>query len=415
MTVIKTRRGTAAQWTAANPVLADGEPGWDSTAQRLKIGDGTTAWASLPFEGGAWAQAALDLKADKAAPAYTNDGFTYNLKQAHLRRTRAAMGKVLAQTGYARFAFLGDSTVAGAYGGNSGTNSWPARFIALLEKAGYPKLGTGLVACFNNYAAAEPRITLYSGTVSLSAFSNMVTNSTTLNGVQFDTTTTGEVGTVMDVFYDNSSAPFDVNIDGGAKVRVTPPGGNSIGIYSVTGLANTTHQAIAWRVSGTMRILGFRLRANAAYGVDSYNAGISGAKTDSLASTNFQHVTQTAVTAAGWNADCVFIMCETNDAGQATAVATFKANLQTAINTAKAASTDIVLVAGFPLNGTDLTTYTAALYQLADSNDLPLIDMQARWGTWAAANALGQYSDNAHPTASGYADAGRAIFNSVDL
>ncbi len=47
---IQMRRGTTAEWAAASPVvLAAGEPGWDSTLKRLKIGDGTTAWASLPW------------------------------------------------------------------------------------------------------------------------------------------------------------------------------------------------------------------------------------------------------------------------------------------------------------------------------------------------------------------------------
>lgn len=45
------RRGTAAQWTAANPVLAAGEPGAETDTGQLKLGDGTTAWSALvsPF------------------------------------------------------------------------------------------------------------------------------------------------------------------------------------------------------------------------------------------------------------------------------------------------------------------------------------------------------------------------------
>jgi len=46
---IQLRRGTAAQWTAANPILVAGEPGLETDTQKLKIGDGTTAWASLPY------------------------------------------------------------------------------------------------------------------------------------------------------------------------------------------------------------------------------------------------------------------------------------------------------------------------------------------------------------------------------
>lgn len=49
ITTIQFRRGTAAQWTAANPVLAAGEMGWEQDSGEFKIGDGTTAWASLGY------------------------------------------------------------------------------------------------------------------------------------------------------------------------------------------------------------------------------------------------------------------------------------------------------------------------------------------------------------------------------
>lgn len=48
---IQLRRGTSAQWAAANPVLAAGEPGVDLDTDVLKIGDGVTAWATLPYQG----------------------------------------------------------------------------------------------------------------------------------------------------------------------------------------------------------------------------------------------------------------------------------------------------------------------------------------------------------------------------
>lgn len=46
---IKLRRGTAAAWTSANPVLASGEPGYETDTGSIKVGDGTTAWAALPY------------------------------------------------------------------------------------------------------------------------------------------------------------------------------------------------------------------------------------------------------------------------------------------------------------------------------------------------------------------------------
>lgn len=48
---IQLRRGTASAWTAANPILADGEIGIESDTDLFKIGDGFTAWASLSYGG----------------------------------------------------------------------------------------------------------------------------------------------------------------------------------------------------------------------------------------------------------------------------------------------------------------------------------------------------------------------------
>lgn len=46
---IQLRKGTAAQWTAANPTLALGEPGIETDTGRIKCGDGVTAWAGLAY------------------------------------------------------------------------------------------------------------------------------------------------------------------------------------------------------------------------------------------------------------------------------------------------------------------------------------------------------------------------------
>ena len=46
---IQLRKGTAAQWTSANPVLLAGEEGYETDTGRKKIGDGTTAWTLLAY------------------------------------------------------------------------------------------------------------------------------------------------------------------------------------------------------------------------------------------------------------------------------------------------------------------------------------------------------------------------------
>lgn len=48
-TKILIRRDTAANWTANDPVLFQGEIGYDLTNKKLKIGDGSTSWNSLEY------------------------------------------------------------------------------------------------------------------------------------------------------------------------------------------------------------------------------------------------------------------------------------------------------------------------------------------------------------------------------
>jgi hypothetical protein len=46
-TRMQQRRGTAAEWTNVNPVLAAGEIGFETDTGQFKIGDGTNTWSDL--------------------------------------------------------------------------------------------------------------------------------------------------------------------------------------------------------------------------------------------------------------------------------------------------------------------------------------------------------------------------------
>ena len=48
-TRMQQRRGTAAQWTAANPTLAAGEIGFETDTNQFKIGNGSSAWSALSY------------------------------------------------------------------------------------------------------------------------------------------------------------------------------------------------------------------------------------------------------------------------------------------------------------------------------------------------------------------------------
>ena len=53
------RDDTAANWSTTNPILKNGEPGWDSTNYRLKIGNDVNAWSDLK-----WATPNVDIYTD---------------------------------------------------------------------------------------------------------------------------------------------------------------------------------------------------------------------------------------------------------------------------------------------------------------------------------------------------------------
>lgn len=48
--IIQIRRDTATNWQSANPILAEGEQGWEKDTRKRKTGDGSTPWDDLPYD-----------------------------------------------------------------------------------------------------------------------------------------------------------------------------------------------------------------------------------------------------------------------------------------------------------------------------------------------------------------------------
>lgn len=61
------RDDTAANWSTTNPILKNGEPGWDSTNYRLKIGNDINAWSDLK-----WATPNVDIYTDSGIEGANN-------------------------------------------------------------------------------------------------------------------------------------------------------------------------------------------------------------------------------------------------------------------------------------------------------------------------------------------------------
>lgn len=76
---IRVRRGTTAQWSLANPILADGEPGYLTDTNHYKIGDGVTRWDDLPISTGFPGQDATILIGDTTTGVPGTDANVVNV------------------------------------------------------------------------------------------------------------------------------------------------------------------------------------------------------------------------------------------------------------------------------------------------------------------------------------------------
>lgn len=131
---IQLRKGTAAAWTSANPTLASGEIGYETDTDKLKIGDGATAWTSLAYYydpatgGGVTDHGALTGLSDDDHSQYHND------TRGDLRYAPLAKGVT-----------NGDS-----HNHNGGDGAQ----IAYSSLSGLPTLGTAAATAATDYATA---------------------------------------------------------------------------------------------------------------------------------------------------------------------------------------------------------------------------------------------------------------------
>lgn len=114
---IQHRRGTTAQWNAANPVLAFGEVGVEDTGAglRSKIGDGTTGWVILPYVDDSALAAALDAKSE--AINYADSGDTVALANAksYTDTRTTGLAALLVDTGWRNITALAqDASASGS-------------------------------------------------------------------------------------------------------------------------------------------------------------------------------------------------------------------------------------------------------------------------------------------------------------
>lgn len=76
--MIQLKRGKTESWRGSKTELAPGQPGYDKEKHKIKIGDGDTPWADLPYASGLHAEEILCSEAE-AKKRDNNDKFATNI------------------------------------------------------------------------------------------------------------------------------------------------------------------------------------------------------------------------------------------------------------------------------------------------------------------------------------------------
>ena len=143
------RRGTASQWSVADPILASGEFGLETDTALVKIGDGTSLWSVLTYQGPQLA-AQINSATAKATPVGA-DTFPLSDSAASNGLKKVSWTNILAtakayfDTLYATIASLASYATTASLSAYAtlasptftGTVSIPAGVVGTAANAGY--------------------------------------------------------------------------------------------------------------------------------------------------------------------------------------------------------------------------------------------------------------------------------------
>lgn len=344
---------------------------------------------------------------------YDQKADLYNFKPSNTRRLRWSLARALSKQGICRWAFVGDSTVAGY---SDPTYSVPRLFLAALEQRGYPVAGTGPVVANPGGAAGtmiDPRWsfigpwTAQGGAASPNFVRTVASTGATA------TFTSDRKGTVVKVAH-FCSQPVNWTIDGVAQTQMPASAGSTISYTTVTGLSDAVHTIVLTTTGSSNFNPVYCDVGYTTYGLSFMNAGTNSTRAaDWILSTYYYGGPVTIA----WLPHVVFISLGHNDknVGAGVDVVTFKAQTQTLIDNMKqGGAANVILVCQNPNQTGDFSDYNKAKYELADSNDIPLIDIYHRWGeSYGTASGAGLTADGAHPSPIGYGDEVAAFLNVV--
>lgn len=295
MSGFRMRRGSSTAWTAANPVLGQGEFGLDLNNSLFKVGNGVSSWTQLPYYTGLGIGTVSAGTTNATGPTLSfanSNGVTFGINGNTITASAAgggggggaalSAGTQSANTGTVVFANSNGITF-----GMSGSNQITASHNGLTTQSGQAFSASGGSSTFQTLNFSNANGATFSnsaGQVALSYTVPTVTNSSFT--VQAGTQTLSSVSRMA--FVDGNGVSFGASTSNNGSITITAShNGLTTARASNDGIGLNT-ALTAGPLALTINSSGLSLNAGSAAGTTSGFAGnlISGSMTHNTAGLN---------------------------------------------------------------------------------------------------------------------------------
>lgn len=437
---IQYRRDTAANWTAANPTLALGEPGYETDTKRRKVGDGSSPWNTLPYsDDNVTALSAADKPAGITLKSAFNPATrAYNINPKTMQKARAGMARGMSGGAPMRLHLLGHSFITSSQGA-TGHDVIPtlARRIMAADGA-FGTVAEGQVMM--NYSPAngwggvqkDSRFTFgsgwaYQGSWGLGYGAETCYSANAGSG-NLTWTPDYPVDSFTIYYYQQAgSGQFSYSVDAGAasNTGITYGTGSTFVLKSQTisaGAAGTHTLNIIPPATGGITYIGAVYGKNSTIkpAVEVVNGGASGSvaygnTVGSWTNAGYQNVGGPLDAIAYYKPDLACIMLGVNDAASVS-VANFKAAMTTLIQKVQTSGGDVILLRE-PATTSSFPLYGPALYDLCDTLGVGLIETGNDWPSSIATSQAEPYvyigADAGHPGPRGNYNIAKTVVNAL--
>ena len=271
---IQIRRDLAANWVSANPILVEGEPGFETNTGKIKYGDGTTAWNSLAYS------AAFQLSPYLQVANAVSTFQTKSVERAALANTNLAITNVktgLTSTNTAIRLLVSDRLQVANAASIYATKSNPAT-SNLLAHTGRATISTNLTVSGNTTLGAAGKTISTTGVLAHTGRATISTNLTVSGN--------SSLGTIINTRFNsrvNSAADYSGTLT---------PNSDSYDMYAATGLSQATTIAAPTGTPVDGQRLMFRLLDNGTARALTWNAtytvmGVTLPTTTTLSKTSY--------------------------------------------------------------------------------------------------------------------------------